>query len=314
MPDPLIVPPASALPQEHANWLELQAVKAHSRISSFQDLVQEIRRMGTTDVMGDLDEAEFYGDIGGERSETVAVSAFEEIENRFQACGGETGNYPFEIGEQSIQLIEEDHPYMFLLLLARYGHRAGPKGSRGDKLFEEVCAQASKSYFGASNPLVESRVFGHPRIGILSRSFKKALDQLCYEMREGGGSTPRPRRRHQMDAKLDIVVWQDFCDMREGKIIGFGNCTTSQSWHKKLSELQPLDWCKHWMVRQPTVTPVKFFFVPHIVDSDDWSYACDFGGIFFDRCRITQHSSCLDPDLLGRCTEWSEYVRENRLC
>lgn len=323
MTDPLIVPSVSAFPHEHADWLELQTLKSEGRRSSVQDLVQEMRRYDPTDALEDLEEVDYRGDAGGVRSEYIGDDAFSEIELRLKACGGEDGNYPFELEMLSPETLApilklqegmEGHPYIFLLLLARFGHRVGPKEIKGDKLFEEVCAKASESYFGVPGQFVESRVFGHPRRGKLSRRFKIALEQICRAMGEGVVAEDALRSHHQQDAKLDIIVWRNFPDLKEGKLIGFGNCTTRKDWWVKLPELQPDKWCAHWMSRSPTVEPMRLFFVPHIIEPDRWRGSCVDGGIFFDRCRITQHSSYLDPDLLSRCAEWSEYVRENRLC
>lgn len=49
MTDPLPAPPASDPPESHADWLELKALREGDNNSSFQDLVQELRRTGSTD-------------------------------------------------------------------------------------------------------------------------------------------------------------------------------------------------------------------------------------------------------------------------
>jgi len=292
-----------------ADWLELRSLCVDDRSSSIQDLAQELRRAGTTDAVGDPEAAGFRGDAGGEQSQVIAEEAFNEIDRRSRACGGDEGNYPFVVSAYSFQLKEgmETHPYVFLLLLSRFGHKAGPEGTDGARLFEDVCATAAESYFGGPHPLVKSRVFGFPR-RVLPVGFGPALDALCAELGEGGGHRNRPTSSNQKDAKLDIVVWRDFHGREEGKLIAFGQCATGDNWREKKTELLPNEWCNHWMADPPTVKPIRLFFVPHRVSNHEWSDTCRFAGILFDRIRITQHIQALGRDLSDRCTEWSQYI------
>jgi len=310
MPGHIPAPSASDSPQDLADWLELHSLGVDDRSSSIQDLAQELRRAGTTDAVGDPDAATYRGDAGGEVSQVLAEGAFNEIDRRSKACGGEEGNYPFTVLDYAFQLKEgmETHPYVFMLLLSRFGYRAGPNGSDGAKLFEDMCAAAAESYFGGPHPLVKSHVFGFPR-RILPPGFGGALDLLCTNLGEGGGHRRRPTSSNQKDAKLDIVVWRDFHGKEGGKLIGFGQCATGEGWKEKTTELlDPAQWCVHWMNDPPTVTPIRLFFVPHRISNEDWSITCRSAGILFDRIRIAQHVNSLAPQLQARCNEWAQYV------
>src|SRR5437667_3323115 len=132
---PLNVPAATAGPCELADYLELRAMRAADRNSSIQDLIQDVRRTGTSEELGHPDDDRGDTDRGGEKSESCALDAFGELEDRKTACGARDA-YPFDIGERSIQLQQtgEDTVYTFLLLLSRYGMGAGPTGTRPERL------------------------------------------------------------------------------------------------------------------------------------------------------------------------------------
>ena len=303
----LFVPEASASAEDHADCFEFAALK-NGRYS-IQDFGRGIRRSGTAEDLGDPEAAGYRGDIGGEKSETVAEDAFGAIEDRLRACGEEA--YPFEVKPNYLTRRETGGHwvYIFLLLLSKFGKDAGPRGANGAKLFEEVCGAAAQSYFGGPDEqfaLVGKKIFGFPRKE--GTGFKKAVDSLCREMGEGDGIRPRSKLSDYKDDKLDIVVWRNFLDKRPGKLVGFGQCATGGNWESKKTELQPLDFCHFWMKDSSTISPVKMFFVPHRVERNDWKNICSFSGILFDRCRITYHAQGLDQALMKSCIKWSRHV------
>src|SRR4030042_4456612 len=138
----LIVPPASASVVEHADWLELNALLAKDGKSSVQDLVTAIRRSGSTDAVGNLDEEDYCSDVGAEQSMRVAEDAFSEVEQRTIACG-HNGAYPFTVHKGFIQRHNnwETYPYSVLLLLTKLGHNAGPPKLKGAKSLENLSAE-----------------------------------------------------------------------------------------------------------------------------------------------------------------------------
>lgn len=312
----LKVPSATAGPVDLADYLELRAFLAANRSSSLQDLIADIRRTGTSEELdqSEDDGNEAPGDPGSERSEACAQDAFEEIGDRLAACGQSDG-YPFNLGTRHIQLQgdAEQAAYTFLLLLARFGLRAGPSNSHPERLFEDLCRNAAENYFGGVTAGGNAVHFGFPR-RVLPRAFPHALRELLHALNDGLPNDDAPRMRDQKDAKLDLVAWRDFPDRRRGKLIGYGQCAVGLSdWREKLSELQPDSFNQKWLREAPAVRPTRLFFVPFRIGSDDWYHHSIDGGVLFDRCRIVALVSNLPEALLQDCRSWSSYVLRERL-
>ena len=306
----LIAPSASDGPETHADWLELRTLQAADRNSSIQDLVQVIRRTGTIETIAPDDEAEDPQDRGSEKIQMVAEDAFVEIEDRYEACGGKRGTYPFQLHPQYIALRADPKKsiYLFLLLLSRFGKDVGPSGLDGARLFEQVCVHAAATYFGGSERGVESYHFGAPR-RITPRGFVDALNKMCERLGEGQGCrSDRLTLRDQKDAKLDLTVWRPFLDHRPGKLIGFGQCATGNDWTDKLTHLQPETFCSMWMLDNPAVTPVRLFFVPFRIEQRRWMDVARQGGIVFDRCRIANHADGIRSELRRELRKWTIQV------
>jgi len=233
-----------------------------------------------------------------------------ELDDRSRACGP-TGVYPFDITENTLALRQDGDSslYTFLALLSWYGKDAGPSGTNGERLFEDVCAKAAEGYLGSPHSCVKSVVFGFPR-RVLPSGFAGALDVLCNELGEGQGHrTDRETLPDQKDAKLDIVAWRFFEDRREGKIVAFGQCATGHDWEAKATELpHPLQWCSHWMLDNLVVEPVRSFFVPHRIDRAEWTHKSRLAGILYDRCRIASVASSINGSLKADLVAWSSHV------
>jgi len=303
----LFSPIASAGAKEHADWLELKALLAADGDASFQDLVAELRRAGTLDGLSEgaaLDER-------AEKSHALAEDAFAELDLRATMTGA---GYPFSIDGQTVKRsksIDFTSPYLFLLLLRRFGVSAGPRGVKGAGHFEELAEVASRHYLGGEAAGVRSYHFGFPR-RTTQAGFEAALDDLCQMLGEGGGSRSRPSRRNQKDAKLDIVAWRPFLDGRTTKIIAFGQCAAGDNWDGKASELVPQQFMGMWLKAvRFAFNPVVFFFVPHTLDDEEWDSISMIGTtIPFDRCRIAGllSASGLPGELSVRTARWSRYV------
>lgn len=310
----MIFPLVSATddPESLADWFEMEALRSKDGRASIADLVRTLRQNGTTDALDESeDAAEYDTDPRSERSEAIAEDAFCDVEERAQACGDA---YPFVVNERYIQLRDSGCtlPYTFLLLLSQYGKDAGPSGTDGARLFEDVCSTAAKSYLGGETAQAEARVFGFPR-RVLPRGFSAALDKLCQEMGVGGGCKNHPRTKDQKDGKLDIVAWSDFPDRREGKLIGFGQCATGQNWRDKVTELIPEYFCAIWMREIIYPTPVRLFFVPFRVQSSFWRDIGVYGSVLFERCRIAALSQTLDDVTHDSCVDWTRSVINSRV-
>lgn len=253
-------------------------------------------------------------------SQLVAEAAIREIADRVRHCGADA--YPFTVSHGTVQASAAavDSSYVFLLLLTLFGHNRGPRGLHGEKLFEDMCSHAARAYFGGLN--AHSHVFGFPR-RLLPKDFCSALDKLCTELGDGHSSNRKlPKSKEQKDAKLDIVVWRDFADARNGKAVGFGQCATARrDWAVKAREMSPEDFSKIWMTRAMINDPLRLFFVPWRVEADDWDLACTRGGILMERCRIShlEHAMTAAADQSPRdrahalslrksCQQWNSFI------
>ena len=301
-------PPASGDTTAHADWLELKALAAADRNSSFQDLVAEMRRDGSTDAVEESMEA--LVDSGGETSERVADAVFHELEDRASAAGA---GYPFTVGEQAIKLdsdlLSTGSTYVFLLLLSKFGVNAA-KGVRvrPERDFEDISLAAAEGYFGR-NEHDGSYLFAFPRRTV-APGFPAAVNELSEQLGEGGGANGVKPAAQQKDAHLDVVVWHGFPDRRPGQLIAFGQCAAGANWTTKLSELPDTrSWCQAWMLQPPSVPAVRMFFVPHRPTQDEWRTRATLGGVLFDRCRIAHHVPQLPSQVRKRCMRWSEAVR-----
>ena len=310
MIDPETLPEATAPREHHADFLELSALKSTRGSVSIQEFIRDLKMANATEAIADsegYDEDREPDDL----TEALAEAAFSEIDDRERACGIRSEWYPFKIDSNTVTLREnaDTSLYTFLALLSWFGKDAGPAGTNGERLFEEICAKATEAYLGGPDQHVRSFVFGFPR-RVLPKGFKAALDTLCAEMGEGSGHrTGRPKLPHEKDAKLDVVAWREFDDKRQGKLIAFGQCATGRDWVGKVIELpSPVDWCTTWMADRPSVWPVRAFFVPHRVDRVNWFDTCVKGGVLYDRCRIASLASGMDENLRTAWAKWSSSV------
>lgn len=303
-----ITPPiATSGPCKLADWLELQALVADDRNASIQDLVAGLRTGGSLDALDE--DIDTLVDRRGEHSHQLATDTFYEIEHRMVAADR---GYPFEVGEQYIQLKSvvdiKTSTYIFQLLLSIFGANAGEEvGERPERDFESISLEAARSYFGRSK-YDGHYPFGFPR-RTGARTFKQAIDELCCQLGEGGGAKDQPRSEFQKDAHLDLVVWHGFPDRRSGQLIGFGQCTVSKEWKDKLTDLPDTrTWCHLWIRDILTVTPMRMFFMPHRPTQDEWVDSAAYGGVLFERCRISYHTPEIPDTVISACSRWIEAV------
>lgn len=310
MIDPETLPSATAPVEHHADFLELSALRSQKRSVSAREYMRDLGMASATETIADSEDDDLPEEID-DQAEPLAEAAFAELDERRRSCGEAANVYPFRLYTNRVELDADSDGslYTFLALLSWFGKDAGPAGSDGEKLFEEICAKAAEAYLGGPSELVRSFVFGFPR-RVAPAGFKTALNKLCNEMGEGQGHHKgRPKLPDQKDGKLDIVAWREFEDRRQGKLITFGQCATGLNWDKKVSELPAAyDWCTNWMADRPAVWPVRSFFVPHRIDRDNWFYAGSMGGILYDRCRIASLGAAVEAGLKNEWQQWSSHV------
>jgi hypothetical protein len=329
MTQALQAPSATADPVELADYLEVLTLQADDGSVSITDLLQAITVAGGTEIVDvdpmaedglvDPDEEEVLIDPGGAVLENLSASALAEIEAREVACGGA---YPFATdGDGVLRVLDNPHqsPYVFMLLLTRFGGRP-KKGNayvskiHGAQVFEALATTAAWEYFGAHDDHTLVYPFGFPR-SMSPAGFKDALQELCSQVNEGlGCDLDAANLADQQDGGLDVVVVRRFPDRRPGQVLGFGQCATGADWRNKLSDLNPEAFCHLWMIKPPAVTPVKMFFVPHTIEERRWLHTLKFAGVVFDRCRTAYYCTLPDDEALCQeITDWTSAVVEQKV-
>ncbi|HEV7672028.1 MAG TPA: hypothetical protein VGS22_26200 [Thermoanaerobaculia bacterium] len=287
------VPGIEDLPEIHADWLEWSCLTRGSGYISWADHVRDLGIQGI-----ELDEAP------AEQFEILLDDVRQELAERETHCG--PSGYPFRLEQEGLSHLRERQvsTYEFLLALTLVGHSARPRPNAATKLFEELGREALHAYLGGRGAQVQSRVFGFPR-RVGPEEFRPAVDALCRALGEGVRCTAEPEAADQKDAHLDLVAWVRFSDDRQGKVILFGNCATGENWFDKIHELQPAVWCDLWMEKSPPVKPIASLLVPRRIESDRWRRAAHYGGIIFDRCRLTALVPSMDDEVGTEIAAWT---------
>jgi hypothetical protein len=164
MIQPDTVPDATAAPEFHADFLELCTLRSETRSISAQEYIRDLRIGNATEAIADAEDIEATTE-GDDEAEDLAQQAFNELDERLRNFGSTAGEYPFEVSSNTLTLRNggDESLYTFLALLSWFGKDAGPAGTDGEKLFEDVCARAAEAYLGGTGGRVTSIVFGFPR-------------------------------------------------------------------------------------------------------------------------------------------------------
>lgn len=252
-----------------ADWLELGALIARDRNSSYGDLERTLRRSALAELQTD-----------GEIEQKLAEVA-DELNRRSQSAAEA---YPFRIEGSVIGVrrrLLRLEPYVFCLCLSYFGDKRRPgQTTFPRRLFEGLSSIAAGNYLAGA-----AIRFASPRSTGISKAFREAVTALCKE-HIGEGQTFRIQPvGSAKDSRLDVVAWRDSPDRLPGKLLLFGACASGSDWHEKVFELNPVSFCNKWMAEQP-VAFVKAFFVPHRIHLQDWKHHSWDAGITFDRCRI----------------------------
>lgn len=291
------IPSSRAHAHEVADYVEWVCWRDNG--TSMTALLQDLGRIEENDYTDGVPEEEIAPGIFGE--------AFIEIERRSAACGD---GYPFALGRRGYALYSSEKGesdrhiiYRYLLLATRLNmsDNRSHAGIDGAALFEQLAAEATRSYFGSRS---ESHVFG---TSSLDSNFPEKVDALCQQIKEGvrfedkNQSPPRER-----DGKLDVVVWTPFPDDMPGKLIAFGQCKTGTEYKDELTHLQPDSFCRKWFYSSPVLTPLRMFLVAEALPQDYWYSIASDAGLLFDRCRIVECCDDLSPNVLANVEAWTE--------
>ena len=302
-----VLKPHVANKSQVADFAELECLRCHDGNVSALDLTRMILR----------ESDEFTEEF----VEQYIDETFNELADRAAHSGVEDGRYPYRV-DQTGRLLhlrgdvekKQIQKYLYLLLATRMNMKTerNQGGEDATKLFEQLCCEVCKRFWGGPSNGVGAFVFGtgreaeskEDRQELNQGAFKTAVDQLCRNVGEGLGFSNRKNRRiTARDGKLDVVVWRRFADNRGGQLIGFGQCKTGTHWRGDLPKLQPEGFCAKWMRQRLAVLPIRLYFVADRV-IDNWDDQCVDGGILFDRCRILEYSDSLPSNLIGRIGKW----------
>ena len=304
----LRAPEASSDVVEHADWLELLAIIAGDSESSGHDFTNAISRAGSIDAASEADELDddepLDEPVEGEddKLEVIADGAFELLAERQDVVGAA---YPFRVDGSLLTAKDGavSSPYAFLAALTHFGPLVD-KAQEGASLFERISGAALVEYLGGAGSVC-SYDFGSPRRDTFL-SFRRAIDDLCEKMGDGGGHASRMKSSDMKDAGLDLVVWVPFGDDRLNQLSVFGQCAAGGNWRAKLTELQPVQFCSSWMKDPPVLSPLAAFFVPRQIGRAHWEIdARHDRQLLFDRLRIARLLGSLDAEVEERCATWT---------
>ena len=309
-------PSPRAKVNELADWIELSCLKNES--TSKTELSKLLGRLAENDNSEEDPEDNTERDPE-DNSEKVPIDvrieeACMEIERRQKIC---QDSYPFDWREQGTTLTlckdisnTKQTIYIYLLLATRLNMKARRMVSDIDAthLFEKLSEQIARNYFGErSKSMLFSNRKGAP-------SFPERVNKLCENLQEGAGfRNPNTASPTAQDGKLDIAVWKPFTDGLSSKLIGFGQCKTGTSYKDSISQLQPDDFCKKWMMSQPSLNPVRMFFIAESLSTATWNETAIDAGLLFDRCRIIDYSDNISEDVFREIETWSRVATEKEL-
>ncbi|MCB5288504.1 MAG: hypothetical protein LHW64_12000 [Candidatus Cloacimonetes bacterium] len=290
-----------------------QLPNIHSRVSDIADFIEIKSFFASTQAMSLNEMRASFAMPSDEISADGACSdddvvmekledALREIFERNVSCNG---TYPFNIDINSLNYISTDYKadiYIFLLLATRLNMQVDKIQNEedGTKLFEQLCAEIAKNYFGQHS---KSIVFGTGQAG----GFREKVNDLFTMInskavyKDPDGSTGR-----QKDAHLDVVTWIPFSDKKGGQLLAMGQCKTGTTWEGMLPELNPDDFFSNFATKQPYVKhPVRLFFVAEYFSNYKWEERSRAAGIIFDRCRIMEFlPESISASLLESINKW----------
>lgn len=288
------LPSKKAYKEETADFWEIEAIRNPDIFVSNISINKIIAK--------EFDELNNEG-IGSEEDEydVILDDVFAHLKDRVHYTDS---NYPFNFGSFSISVGEiksiSSYLYLFLLLSTRFDMNKDKiqNGIDGTKLFEHISANAAKNFFGRS---AESIVFG---TGV-SGGFENKVKDLIVKIGEGGMyRNPNSNPVTKNDDGIDVVVWKEFADKKQGKLIGFCQCKTGTSWKDDIHKLKPVKFCDSWFSESPIFSPIPIIFITDVLKDFNY-YTTSKGLLFFDRFRIIEYGGDeLLPEIIDKIKTW----------
>ena len=276
----LPLPSKSGDALELADWLELNALIGTAGQVSLDNLRDALRS-------GSLgSEPRSSNEEKSARLEAIAAGVHSEITDRMNRT---KSAYPFRLQGSSLERAIRRNSrhlstYAFCLMLSFVSWDDRKiSGYFPDRVFEEISCLVARRY-------IEGKAirFGSPRVSsVLPGGFGDAVEKLCTRIGEGAGFRDEYATGSEKDAGLDVVAWKPI-DERPGKLLMFGACATGDNWVRKLTELQPQEFCTLYMKSNVSPAPAKAFFTPWSISRASWEAYSGRAGVLFDRCRVSR--------------------------
>ena len=283
--------------EEKADFWEIQTIKDPGQYISQMTILRNMS-LGMDELDHDGITAE------DDRLNSKLDDVHSHIAERKTFC---STSYPFQFGHSSIKLNENESlirdVYLYLLLCTRLNMKTKKvqNGVDGAELFEFLCAEVAKNYFGKN---AESMVFGTAVAG----NFKDKVTDLISKIGEGDGyKNPNNNYPVKNDDGIDVVVWKNFSDLRIGKIIGFAQCKTGTSWRNEIHKLKPKKFCDSWFLGSPILQPIPIVFLTDTLHYDMNFYSDQHGFLIFNRFRIMEYlPETIEVSLHTKIKTWLE--------
>lgn len=249
-----------------ADWLELTCLESGDKNVSAADLTRALQIR-----------------TENERAVELALEAFLEVEQRVVAAGD---SYPFVLRGASLLEVKDGgnwQPYIAYIFCLFLSYRRWQQEKDAPVnpwlLFEELSCVAAEQY-------VHGKVFHFgKRCSEGGNAFPRAVNELCIAIGEGQGFRTQ-KHQGQQDDGVDLVAWRDFEDMRESKLLLFGQCSSGGNWKGKRKDLDPRAFWSQWMIEGNVSPLIRSFFVPHRIMRDSWGFHARKTDLLFDRCRL----------------------------
>ncbi len=284
-----------------ADWLELTALSSADGNASRGDLERQIKKAGVVE-SADEDEA----------IDLLLDEVFKELDSRSTAI---TTHYPFLITnslvqkkiEYSIELL----PYAFCLCLSYFGSPNLPKVAIKPRLlFEHLASLSLASYLGG-----KSLVLGTGRIlednGTTLPVFARIINQLAEFIGEGD-SFKNQKTLSRKDDGIDVVAIKLIDEFRASNLIVYGQCATGADWQStgKLSQCQPEAFFDQWLAGHKVSTPLRSYFIPHVVQDEKFVWAARRAGLLFERLRVAKWAATSTAlhSITSDMTKWVDAV------
>lgn len=289
------LPTPKAYKEELADFWEIEALRNSGQAISRTQIAKSI-------AIG-LDELDHEGiESEDDTLEARLDEVFLELQRRPSFS---SGKYPFSFTKYSLILKEEANlfkdVYLYLLLCTRFNMKTDKvhNGIDGTLLFEELCAIVASNYFGKT---AQSYIFGTAN----PSNFESKVKGLIKKIGEGQTfKNPNNNFPTKNDDGVDIVVWKEFADKRQGKLIAFGQCKTGTSWQDRVFKLNPNNFCDNWFHQSPILTPIPLIFICDTLNEEFNFHTIQKGYLFFNRFRILEQiENNLNGEIYAKIQTW----------